>query len=138
MVSNASDDLPEPESPVKTMSRSRGRSRSTLRRLCSRAPEMTRRLLTEASYDRPPTFAQVFDVTVAAPRRTLTAGARRSSGRRRTRHTDAMTYTGRVVVGGPGDLRRLDAVEIRKLAVGPLANDVYLLTCRRTGAQVLV
>jgi len=49
-----------------------------------------------------------------------------------------MTYTGRVVVGGPSDLRRLDAVEIRKLAVGPLANDVYLLTCRRTGAQVLV
>ncbi|MDF2806539.1 MAG: Zn-dependent hydrolase [Cellulosimicrobium sp.] len=49
-----------------------------------------------------------------------------------------MTYTGQVVVGGPSDVRRLDEVEIRKLAVGPLANDVYLLTCRRTGAQVLV
>ncbi|CPU65695.1 Uncharacterised protein [Mycobacteroides abscessus] len=65
MVSKASDDLPEPESPVKTMSLSRGRSRSTLRRLCSRAPEMTRRLLTAASYGRPPTLAQVFDVTSA-------------------------------------------------------------------------
>ncbi|MGO1339161.1 MAG: MBL fold metallo-hydrolase [Cellulosimicrobium funkei] len=49
-----------------------------------------------------------------------------------------MTYTGQVAVGGPHDLRRLDEVEIRKLAVGPLANDVYLLTCRRTGAQLLV
>ncbi|MFB8228611.1 MBL fold metallo-hydrolase [Cellulosimicrobium sp. NPDC055967] len=49
-----------------------------------------------------------------------------------------MTYTGQVVVGGRGDVRRLDEVEVRKLAVGPLANDVYLLTCRRTGAQVLI
>jgi len=49
-----------------------------------------------------------------------------------------MTYTGQVVVDGPADVRRLDEIEIRKLAVGPLANDVYLLTCRRTGAQVLI
>ncbi|MBN0039761.1 MBL fold metallo-hydrolase [Cellulosimicrobium cellulans] len=49
-----------------------------------------------------------------------------------------MTYTGQVAVGGPSEVRRLDEVEIRKLAVGPLANDVYLLTCRRTGAQVLI
>ena len=49
-----------------------------------------------------------------------------------------MTYTGEVVVGGPDDVRRLDEVEVRKLAVGPLANDVYLLTCRASGAQVLV
>lgn len=49
-----------------------------------------------------------------------------------------MTYTGEVSVGGPHDLRRLDEIEIRKLAVGPLANGVYLLTCRRTGAQLLV
>src|SRR3954447_13313949 len=41
MVSKASDDLPEPDSPVKTMSWSRGSSRSTLRRLCSRAPRIT-------------------------------------------------------------------------------------------------
>src|ERR1700730_16792116 len=42
MVSNARDDLPDPEMPVKTMSRSRGRSRSTFLRLCSRAPRMVR------------------------------------------------------------------------------------------------
>src|SRR5918993_5560304 len=42
MVSNASDDLPEPDNPVNTMSLLRGSSRLTLRRLCSRAPRITR------------------------------------------------------------------------------------------------
>src|SRR5437879_10168338 len=41
MVSKASDDLPEPDSPVKTTSLSRGMVRSTSFRLCSRAPRMT-------------------------------------------------------------------------------------------------
>src|SRR5258708_32754917 len=41
MVSNAKLDLPLPDSPVMTMSRSRGRVRSMPFRLCSRAPEMT-------------------------------------------------------------------------------------------------
>src|SRR6516165_3032804 len=41
MVSNASELFPEPDSPVNTMSRSRGRSREMLRRLCSRAPRTT-------------------------------------------------------------------------------------------------
>src|SRR4051794_38412609 len=45
MVSKASDDLPEPDSPVSTTSRSRGRSRSMFLRLCSRAPRMERYLL---------------------------------------------------------------------------------------------
>src|SRR3982074_1140229 len=40
MVSKASDDLPEPDSPVKTTSLSRGISRSTFLRLCSRAPRI--------------------------------------------------------------------------------------------------
>src|SRR6266480_5536869 len=40
MVSKASEDLPEPERPVNTTSRSRGISRSTFLRLCSRAPRM--------------------------------------------------------------------------------------------------
>src|SRR5688572_12765669 len=38
MVSKASEDLPEPESPVITTSLSRGISMSTFLRLCSRAP----------------------------------------------------------------------------------------------------
>src|SRR5215468_4750633 len=38
MVSNASEDLPEPDNPVNTISASRGISRSTFFRLCSRAP----------------------------------------------------------------------------------------------------
>src|SRR3954471_13593509 len=40
MVSKASDDLPEPDSPVITVSLSRGISTSTFFRLCSRAPRM--------------------------------------------------------------------------------------------------
>src|SRR5437899_9583320 len=40
MVSNASDDLPDPDSPVKTISLSRGMERVTFLRLCSRAPRM--------------------------------------------------------------------------------------------------
>src|SRR5215469_11509594 len=44
MVSKASEDLPEPDRPVRTTSLSRGISRSTFLRLCSRAPriEITR------------------------------------------------------------------------------------------------
>ncbi len=38
MVSKASDDLPEPDRPVMTTSRSRGMSTSMFFRLCSRAP----------------------------------------------------------------------------------------------------
>src|SRR3990170_6719196 len=40
MVSKASDDLPEPDSPVITTSLSRGRSSEMFLRLCSRAPRM--------------------------------------------------------------------------------------------------
>src|SRR6266404_2291676 len=40
MVSKASDDFPEPDSPVKTTSLSRGISRSMFLRLCSRAPRI--------------------------------------------------------------------------------------------------
>src|ERR1700759_1117925 len=41
MVSKASDDLPEPDSPVMTTSESRGSSTVTSLRLCSRAPVTT-------------------------------------------------------------------------------------------------
>jgi hypothetical protein len=40
MVSKASDDLPEPDRPVNTTSRSRGISTSMPLRLCSRAPRI--------------------------------------------------------------------------------------------------
>ena len=41
MVSKASDDFPDPDGPVNTISRPRGRSRSTPFRLCCRAPRST-------------------------------------------------------------------------------------------------
>src|SRR5262249_21479983 len=40
MVSKASEDFPDPDSPVNTTSRSRGISRSMFLRLCSRAPRI--------------------------------------------------------------------------------------------------
>src|SRR5919107_4176115 len=46
MVSKASDDFPEPDNPVNTTSLSRGMTRSTFLRLCSRAP---RTAITRAS-----------------------------------------------------------------------------------------
>lgn len=49
-----------------------------------------------------------------------------------------MDYTGDVVPGGPTAVRELDEVVIRKASVGPMDNNVYLLTCRATGDQLLV
>jgi len=50
-----------------------------------------------------------------------------------------VTYTGDVTPGGDPDVRELDALRITKLAVDPeMSNNCYLLTCRRTGEQVLV
>lgn len=49
-----------------------------------------------------------------------------------------MSYTGDVTSGGPGDRRDLAQLTIRKVSVGTMANNVYLLTCARTGAQLLI
>ena len=49
-----------------------------------------------------------------------------------------MTYTGDVLPGGPSDRRDLRLLVIRKASVGTMANNVYLLTCTRTGAQLLI
>ena len=47
-------------------------------------------------------------------------------------------WTGHVEPGGPSAARVLDEAEIRKASVGSMDNDAYLVTCRRTGAQLLV
>ena len=49
-----------------------------------------------------------------------------------------MTYTGKVQPGGPSDVRELPRLTIRKASVSPQDNNAYLLTCRATGAQLLV
>src|SRR5437879_5655520 len=56
MVSKASEDFPDPEIPVNTISRSRGSSRETSCRLCSRAPRITRTSDTDREYWREPVF----------------------------------------------------------------------------------
>lgn len=49
-----------------------------------------------------------------------------------------MTYTGDVELGGGMDLRQLSALEIRKMSVSDMDNNAYLLTCRASGAQLLI
>lgn len=46
-------------------------------------------------------------------------------------------YTGAVTVGGPAATRHLTALEITKIAVGPMDNNAYLLRCTRTGETLL-
>lgn len=52
-----------------------------------------------------------------------------------TRYTE---YTGIVDVGGHSGVRTLSALTIRKAAVGQMDNNAYLLTCRVSGAQLLI
>lgn len=47
-------------------------------------------------------------------------------------------YTGEVTPGGPVHVRELPRLTIRKMAVSQMHNNVYLLTCRATGEQLLV
>ena len=47
-------------------------------------------------------------------------------------------YTGSVTSGGESDVRTLGSLVIRKASVGPLDNNAYLLTCRVSGAQLLI
>ena len=49
-----------------------------------------------------------------------------------------MQYAGDVTTGGPSDQRDLPLLTIRKASVGAMANNVYLLTCAHTGAQLLI
>ena len=47
-------------------------------------------------------------------------------------------YAGDVTPGGPADVRPLPGLTIRKASVSSMDNNAYLLTCRATGAQLLV
>ncbi|MET8943398.1 MBL fold metallo-hydrolase [Streptomyces sp. NPDC004542] len=49
-----------------------------------------------------------------------------------------MTYSGEVTVGGPADVHELKDLMITKIAVGPMANNAYLLRCRATDEQLLI
>ena len=49
-----------------------------------------------------------------------------------------MPYAGDVVPGGPSAVRELDEAVARKASVGSTDNNVYLLTCRAIGSQLLV
>lgn len=49
-----------------------------------------------------------------------------------------MPYTGNVTAGGPADQRDLPGLTIRKVSVGPMDNNSYLLRCAETGEQLLI
>ena len=49
-----------------------------------------------------------------------------------------MTYSGDVAADGPSDQRTLAQLSIRKASVGTMSNNVYLLTCLRSGRQLLI
>jgi glyoxylase-like metal-dependent hydrolase (beta-lactamase superfamily II) len=49
-----------------------------------------------------------------------------------------VAYTGSVSVGGPPDTREISGLTVTKLAVGPMDNNTYLLTCTQTGDAVLI
>jgi glyoxylase-like metal-dependent hydrolase (beta-lactamase superfamily II) len=49
-----------------------------------------------------------------------------------------VAYTGDVTVGGPPQTRELPGLTVTKLAVGPMDNDAYLLTCTETGEAALI
>lgn len=49
-----------------------------------------------------------------------------------------MSYSGDVTPGGPTAVRELPRLTIRKIAVSEMHNNVYLLTCTSTGAQLLI
>jgi glyoxylase-like metal-dependent hydrolase (beta-lactamase superfamily II) len=49
-----------------------------------------------------------------------------------------MKYSGDVVAGGASDQLDLPLLTIRKASVSAMSNNVYLLTCVHTGAQLLI
>ena len=47
-------------------------------------------------------------------------------------------YTGAVTPGGPAAVRELTGLTVRKVSVGPMDNNAYLLTSRSDGSQLLI
>src|ERR1700758_4823618 len=70
MVSKASEDLPDPESPVMTTRLSRGISTSTFLRLCSRAPRTEicciREDIAKRAANRESSLAEIIRTSAAA------------------------------------------------------------------------
>src|SRR3954470_10236433 len=132
IVSKARLDLPEPDRPVKTMRASRGRSRLTSRRLCSRAPRTIKRSATwsqQGQGEEPKSvvpgypWARTVSVDHGTPHRLRVV---------------TETYSGNVKVGGASDSRDTGPLRITKVAVGPMDNNAYFLRCTSTGDVLLV
>src|SRR3954465_3421168 len=132
MVAKARLDLPEPDRPVKTMRASRGRSRLTSRRLCSRAPRTIKRSATwsqQGQGEEPKSvvpgypWARTVSVDHGTPHRLRGV---------------TETYSGNVKVGGASDSRDTGPLMITKVAVGPMDNNASFLRCTGTGDVLLI
>src|SRR5215469_4331508 len=106
MVSKASDDFPEPDSPVNTTKRSRGMSRSIFLRLCSRAPRIAMMRRSSA-----PLRAEDAPSVLARWRVALAALSNRSFIQVSARRKFILTRSGRPPIGAPrsADARRHSA-----------------------------
>jgi len=49
-----------------------------------------------------------------------------------------VSYLGKVVPGGPPEVRELAHLIVTKVSVGPMDNNAYLLRCRSTGEELLI
>src|SRR5699024_6969320 len=91
---------------------------------CPSSPRTTRKSVTLPYYDRVPTYEQLY---AGEPRDTAPYWEHGSSRIHRTcRSRRPQRATGAAVAGDPQGLR------------GPMDNNAYLLTCRSTGAQLLI
>jgi glyoxylase-like metal-dependent hydrolase (beta-lactamase superfamily II) len=77
------------------------------------------------------------DETTAVAKRYRQAPTAHDGGRDDGRMS-AMSYSGKVHPGGRPDVRELPALMVTKFSVSDMDNNVYLLRCRRTDAQLLV
>src|SRR5689334_25439081 len=114
MVSKASDDLPDPDNPVNTISASRGRSRLTPRRSCSREPLTIRRSATRFLSDDILHAHAMCDHRQARYREGVTPSS----------ITVSDTYTGHVDPKTAAR-RSLPEASIIKASVGPMDNNAY-------------
>src|SRR6266545_672048 len=147
MVSKAREDLPDPDSPVKTIRALRGRSRLTFLRLCSRAPRMRRRSVALrvlpsssqwGSANQPSHCKRPPDSDCS--RRDAQCGGTRRSETPAEHQEESMADFDRAHVepGGPPHRYGGGPLAVTKLSVGPFDNNAYLLTDPESGEALLV
>src|SRR5512135_386889 len=123
MVSKASEDLPEPESPVITTRRSRGISRSMFLRLCSRAPLIV-------SLSAMFLLCRAFSRAIARPYRPERVLYRRDHARR-IRRAQSRDFERGPMIGRGADERQANRDVDRAIKLQGLERDQALIVIHR-------